>query len=145
MKGSAGRLGCNSIWRRISFHQAWIFSCGCFPQALIIFVTLSAFPPDRIFFNFRALKSYSELHQILRSPSPTNSLTILRASRSGDWQIVCRSETSCNGFWSSKTVKWFVGRFYCSKILRCSAIEFIKWPILLQFRSFWTILHSLKS
>ena len=32
-----------------------------------------------------------------------------RASRSGDRQMLCSSGTSCDGFWSSKIVKGFVG------------------------------------
>ena len=33
------------------------------------------------------------------------------ASKSGDWWILCSSETSCDGFWSSAVVKGLVGFF----------------------------------
>ena len=38
-----------------------------------------------------------------------------RASRSGDWPILCSSETSWDGFWSFKNVKVFVGEARCTR------------------------------
>ena len=48
------------------------------------------------------------------------------ASKPVDWQTLCSSETSCDGFWNSISVKGSVG--WCSSF-SCYCFPLLKWDI----------------